>query len=346
MVNSIEMGRIFKLSEAVSAKYDKYTATEIFGTLVKLSNFGSDNMWRIDKMYDDLVGSKDEDTAPKLCELYSTAMQVGTDHLYLIDGCVHANRGKNIMRYLAGNKGINEDVYDILPFVADEKWSDEWVDHICGCYENLVELKLCGCDLMSYLTPEHSIGVLRNACIHLPKDESTPMPNLDWIRDPHWRAPVVREILLLYKENPDIDWGGEVIKPWMCRFVVDEISQRRLTDKTEFEEVIQKWDNVSPKLEYQLLGLNAGLDFSNYWQLYNEYKKRNNLDGDELADYIGRVSYPDAVNQCSEYWHSCHVPVGAIEWLRKNGAPALRELPDDELWQLGKSAYYAQGGAV
>ena len=246
----------------------------------------------------------DKDVKRRLLQLYGEASKKGAYATQLLELGLSSMRGMSLLNAVVQYDESKQQEFDITGYISDTKWSDFWVVQIADHTSYLRRLSDFGYDVMSVFTPEHNTATFSQVCTQL-KCSGSKIP-IDWLRDTHWTYPITSSVLDLYYARPDLNWGGDIIQPWMCSFCCDEIYTNKNQAALDCNSIIEKWKNVSPRLEFALREYMeaSSVDSGNIYRDYDEIRRNRYRDGDELASYLHSDDFPDYVEEHNKYYHS------------------------------------------
>lgn len=326
---------MINLAKEIINQYDKEEALKVLDNLKEWVNCGSEiTAHRLEGIALNFKGDRtpvtvdyDKDVKRELLGLYAEAAKNGKYVVSLLEAGISAKRSCKTLNSLVSYTKYSQSEFDMLPYVEDSNWSDDWIKQLQFCTDYIIKHKQFGYDLMSIFTPEHSHNLFYEICYHLKDEEQYRIP-LDWLKDIHWLRNPARNVLYLYMFNPERNWGVDIVKPWMCGFIPSEIFDRRKDADLDCNSIIAKWCNVSPKLGYALNEYAEDWKPDDYYEMYNDLRTRNHCDGDALAEIIYSGEYPDWVLERCDYYHQCVSADKAISVTSEQSANRANALMD------------------
>lgn len=230
---------------------------------------------------------------------------------------------------------------DLVPYIKDTGWGDGWMHAFSEVFSDMRCANEYTNKALSLITPEHSSRSFELLCKKLGMYHGVQI-NIDWFKDPLWKPASVEAMLRLQTLYPDYNYGEFInaVHPIVAIWAATEVEVRT---RKEYEIVLDEWRNVTPLLDMILLRYYHCKDVDTYRSEYNRLVAAHHADGDELANMwaeINMIHVPEEMNKFTERFKQVMAPKGAVDWLRKNGAPNLATLPDGEVWELGRDTYY------
>lgn len=233
--------------------------------------------------------------------------------------------------------------FDLGNYVGNAEYSDFTVMGLANLHDKIDRLITRGYSVMCYFTPKHSVKALATMVNYLYKETSY-MLDISWFKNPMWRRKQVKAILELENANPHIHYD-DIITPRSPVIAIREALEKGITTGKQYTEIRDRWKNMSPKLEYVMMSLiSEDADVHEFEEHYESYKALYGCDGESLADMLCKehgVCLSEELADYQKYFYEDRIPDGAIEWLRANCSDSMKDLPDIELWDVGKDSYYA-----
>lgn len=286
-----------------------------------------------------------EETDVAYQNLYKEAI-VSDYALSVLEACAKAGRSYDTIKRvidMAVRTKRGECSFDLLSYAENEEWSDFWIITLANVTIHINVLMSRGIKIVDYITPEHSPRAFSTLCVRLMNNDAQSF-DLEWYRDPYWRNRQVGVLVDLMLRNRNIDYA-DFVTPATPLPVLLGMDNENIIGKESYTKVMRaKWSNMTVKLEYAIQNNLPVSNYADWCSVYSDCMRRYGKDGDALADTIMRefhVDYPDEIEMYAEHNKAIGRPVGAVEWIRDHGASVLRELPDDEVWEIGRDSYYA-----
>lgn len=311
------------LAETLIDKYSKEDAMKILKNLEEwIKHDGDTYAYNLNTIALAFKGEKlpissdyDVKVNKELIGLYSQSARTGNYAVGLLEAGLEAKRGYDILNDLTRVKKNDNEVY-ITAYVSDSSWSDKWIKQMIFCAGYMHQLRRHGCDIMEIFTPKHNPNTFYEICYSIVAgrgDENYNVP-LQWLKDYHWRPYMAKYVWYLYRDAPGREWG-EIVQPWMPKLALDEISESKKSESLDCNAIIEKWKNVSPKLEHALESYfeHEGLSAEKMYEEYDYYRRQYCCDGDALAEQIFKDNYPDWVGGHNDYYHECVVSWKGIQ---------------------------------
>lgn len=246
----------------------------------------------------------DEDVQNGLLYLYNKSAEHGETTLKLVEDSLRAGRSYTIISNLAGSVYTVEQQKTLLPYAGNAEWSDKWIDEMHLMLDRIYKHKMFGYDLLSVFTPQHFPSAFHQVCQHL-IDEEQYRISLDWLKDSNWRSYHTHTLVYLYMFKPGVDWAKDYIHPWTCSFATSEIISGIHDETLDVKAIVEKWNNVSPLLEYALERLFDAKYATVSYKQYDDLRDQHECDGDELAyEIVRKDDIPDGVMYHNAYYHN------------------------------------------
>lgn len=308
--NRKDILKLLDIVQDISVKYSREDSIRIYRNLSEWVGCGSkiqmDYLKKVAVWSNGnrlpVIPDQDEDVKHHLLELYGLALD--SDHMVdLLEAGIRAGRKYEtllkIVMYVEDNN-----IFEINQYIKDSAWSDKWITAIIERQDSICTLKNKGYDIMSILTPKHSVEILSViSAAFIPRQGMR--ASIEWLKDDHWHADAVSHIIVLYLDKPGTDWGKDVVMPWMCRYVSEEILRTNKIDKNIIDTIIDKWINVSPVLDLALWEYCSYRDVDSIYSEYNNLRELYKCDGDKLAAIIYHDKIPKFCKYRNGYYNEC-----------------------------------------
>lgn len=310
-----EYSGMITLAKNIVMNNSRDRALQILDNLYEWIESGSDiSPSALNKIASEFNGEKkplyvdyDKKVKSELMRLYSEASVHGDYNVELLEAGIKAKRDYGVLHKLADGSHCDKSDFDLIPYIVDNTWSDWWISQLDFCSRYQIKHASFIQYIMSVFTPLHNPGTFHEVFFNLKDADDYKIP-LDWLKDTHWEPYVTRCVVRMYLHTPWRNWGLDIVKPWMSKFVVDDIYYHRNQAKIDrLDSISDKWKNVSPKLEYALNSYfeDADMTVLDMYREYTSIKGIYHCDGDELAVLIYTGNFPKDVLTRNEYYHEC-----------------------------------------
>lgn len=231
--------------------------------------------------------------------------------------------------------------FDFMKYIKDSAYSDEWVVCLAERLDKIDELIDCKYPMIDLFTADHSPKAFALLVDRLYFTDCTRV-NVDWFKDPMWREEQTDIMFKLHVENKDVDYIS-FVSPRTPVPVLLEMWETNANTKQAYDELMNKWRFMSPKLEW-VMHCTDKLETIDDWETYYRiHESQYDCQGDAVADAMiaeYNLTVPVRVARYQCYFHQIQVPEGAVEWLRANLSDSFNAISDKDLWEVGADMYY------
>lgn len=234
-------------------------------------------------------------------ETYVTDMIERTFLYKVLQSAAMTHRGENCINALIANAEEWVESKDMVGrFVDDARYPDEI---IVALAQSTVFIRACACkdiDICSRIT-ETTSGIVLSTIAGLLSTSDTAIP-LAWLSNGYYRTPHAEVLFRCYRNEPGTDWST-VITPDVSVLAMEVLKERNVHTLGAVRDAIQKYREVSPRVEYMLTKLACAGKYADLklYEIYDDLCKTYNISGEELLKHIDSAM-PVTLKKYQHYW--------------------------------------------